>query len=191
MKKVYEKVSIAKTEEREKKESQNNETSRTVNKGNEHVKNNELAMTENSLETKQDIFKKEKAKRNIFELKNMNKEELEKRRIDDMFILVKDEKLETDNQQSSVIPKEYRLYQNYPNPFNPSTTISFSIPENGIVKLIVYDILGKEIRTLINDYKQSGNYNITFNGSNLPSGVYFYRLETGNYFEIKKMVLIK
>jgi|GEM_PF-1520343 len=194
MKESFEKVN---NEKKERKEKQIKETDRTINKGNEESKNNELATTEISIETKQDIFKKEKARRNIFELKNLSKEELEKRRIDDMFILVKDEKLETDNQQSSVISKEYILYQNYPNPFNPSTTISFSIPENSFVKLKVYDILGKEVRTLVNDYKQSGVYNINFNGNNLPSGVYFYRIgvgtqnETGNYFEIKKMVLIK
>ena len=71
--------------------------------------------------------------------------------------------------------------QNYPNPFNPTTTIVYSIPENAFVTMKVYDILGKEITTLINERKSAGNYSINFNASNLPSGVYFYRMQAGSF----------
>ncbi|MEO6695437.1 MAG: T9SS type A sorting domain-containing protein [Ignavibacteria bacterium] len=83
------------------------------------------------------------------------------------------------------------LLQNFPNPFNPSTTISFSIPTSSFVKLKVFDIAGREVKELINEFKQSGNYQATFDGSNFSSGIYYYKLETGNNFEIKKMILIK
>ena len=90
------------------------------------------------------------------------------------------------------IPIDFKLLQNYPNPFNPTTKITYNIPRNAKIKLIVYDILGREIVRLINDeLKLAGSYTIEFNGTNLPSGVYFYRLESGNYSESKKMVLIK
>ncbi len=94
------------------------------------------------------------------------------------------------------IANEYKLYQNYPNPFNPVTKIKFDITSNvkrqmSDVKLIIYDILGKEIQTLINEQLQPGTYEVTFDGSNLPSGVYFYKLTARNYEETKKMLLIK
>jgi hypothetical protein len=94
----------------------------------------------------------------------------------------------------------YFLYQNYPNPFNPVTKIKFDIPKNGFpiktfgndrVMLKVYDILGKEIQTLVNEQLQPGTYEVTFDGSNLPSGVYFYKLTAGDYTETKKMLMIK
>jgi hypothetical protein len=86
---------------------------------------------------------------------------------------------------------EFRLEQNYPNPFNPSTKIVYSIPKNSNVKLVVYDALGKETAVLVNGYKQAGNYSESFNASSLATGVYFYKLETDGFTEIKKMVLIK
>ncbi len=89
------------------------------------------------------------------------------------------------------IPLTYELKQNYPNPFNPSTSISFSLPVKSLVKLVVYDILGKEISKLVNKHLKPGSYNITFNGSNLPSGVYFYKLISGSYIETKKMLMVK
>ncbi len=89
------------------------------------------------------------------------------------------------------VPETYSLSQNYPNPFNPTTKINFSIPKQGFVTLKVYDVLGKEVKTLVNEQKPIGNYNIEFNGSNLASGVYFYRLEAGDFKEIKRMILIK
>jgi hypothetical protein len=87
--------------------------------------------------------------------------------------------------------KEYMLSQNFPNPFNPYTVINFSIPERNEVSLKVYNSNGREIISLVNEIKESGNYSINFNGSDLVSGVYFYKLTTGNYVETKRMMLIK
>ncbi|MCB0720901.1 MAG: T9SS type A sorting domain-containing protein [Ignavibacteriae bacterium] len=95
-----------------------------------------------------------------------------------------------ENQNSSV-PEKYSLQQNYPNPFNPSTTISFDIPLNGFVTLKVYDILGKEVKTLVNKSLTAGSYDFSFDASELNSGIYFYTLRTGDFAETKKMLLIK
>jgi photosystem II stability/assembly factor-like uncharacterized protein len=89
------------------------------------------------------------------------------------------------------LPKEFTLSQNYPNPFNPGTVISYSLPSASNVKLIVYNTLGQTTKILENAYKQAGNYSINFNASALPSGVYFYKLEAGQFSQIKKMILIK
>lgn len=89
------------------------------------------------------------------------------------------------------IPSVYNLYQNYPNPFNPVTRINFDVPRQGFVTLRVYDLLGREIKTLVNDVKQPGSYSIDYNASGLPSGIYMYRLECGGYNFIRKMVLLK
>lgn len=85
----------------------------------------------------------------------------------------------------------YSLSQNYPNPFNPVTRINFSIPKNGLVQIRVYDLTGREVQTLLNEMKTSGEYSINFNGSSLSSGVYFYKLITNEFVETKKMILIK
>lgn len=86
----------------------------------------------------------------------------------------------------------FNLSQNYPNPFNPKTKINYDIPNNSYVKLIVYDILGREvIRVVNNEFKQPGRYMVEFNGTNFASGVYFYRIEAGDYVNSKKMVLVK
>ncbi|MFZ1322637.1 MAG: S8 family serine peptidase [Ignavibacteria bacterium] len=89
------------------------------------------------------------------------------------------------------IPFEYSLSQNYPNPFNPTTKINFSIPVNGFVTLKIYDVLGKEVMTLVNEQKPAGNYATEFNGANLSSGVYFFRMEAGEFIDVKRMMLIK
>ena len=85
----------------------------------------------------------------------------------------------------------YALYQNYPNPFNPNTTIKFSLAKQGDVRISVFDIMGKEIRTLVSGILQSGTYTVDLNADELTSGVYFYKLETDNFNETKKMLLIK
>ncbi len=90
-----------------------------------------------------------------------------------------------------IVPNEFVLYQNYPNPFNPSTTIKFSVPNRGPVRLIVFNSLGQEISTLVNEEKETGNHEVRFNASDLSSGVYFYRLQTVAGVETKKMVLKK
>ncbi|MDP3443168.1 MAG: discoidin domain-containing protein, partial [Ignavibacteria bacterium] len=105
--------------------------------------------------------------------------------------------LTTDVQESDEeIISDYRLEQNYPNPFNPVTTIKYSIPsgsnhEMGIVSLKIYDMLGREIATLVNENKAPGIYEVQFDGSNLSSGVYFYRLEHGRNSQVKKLILLK
>lgn len=86
---------------------------------------------------------------------------------------------------------EYTLSQNFPNPFNPSTIIKYSLLYSGIVEIKVFDMLGKEIKTLINEYKPAGNYEIEFDGTGLPNGVYFFRMISGNYSDTKKMVLLR
>jgi len=89
------------------------------------------------------------------------------------------------------VPKEYSLNQNYPNPFNPVTKIKYDIPLNGNVSIKIYDINGRLINTLINEYKTAGRYEIDFNGKNLSSGVYYYKIESGNFSQVRKMILIK
>ena len=104
------------------------------------------------------------------------------------------------NKTSKNIPSEYSLGQNYPNPFNPATKIKFDIPnsengkwktENGLVTLKVYSITGKEVTILVNEKLNGGSYEATFNASQYPSGVYFYRLQVGDYNKSKKMILLK
>jgi len=85
----------------------------------------------------------------------------------------------------------FSLSQNYPNPFNPATIIKYSIAEPGLVSLKVYDVLGREVANLVNDFKSAGSYDITFNASGLASGVYMYKIESGSFVESKKMILIK
>jgi len=85
----------------------------------------------------------------------------------------------------------YSLSQNYPNPFNPTTTIQFSLEEKINVELSIYNILGEKIRTLFNDEMNSGQYKIVFDGSNLASGIYFYRIQAGKFLQTKKMILMK
>jgi hypothetical protein len=85
----------------------------------------------------------------------------------------------------------YKLEQNYPNPFNPFTTINYSIPSSSYVTLKVYDVLGNEVNTKVNEYKSAGKYEVNFNASALPSGVYFYRLSVADFIQTKKMILIK
>ncbi|MCW8850436.1 MAG: family 16 glycosylhydrolase [Melioribacteraceae bacterium] len=93
--------------------------------------------------------------------------------------------------QGNQIPSEFELYQNYPNPFNPTTIVSFNIPVQKNVKLTLFDVLGKQIFTIVNDDLSPGFYNYEFDGSTLSNGVYFYKLEAGNYSKVLKMVLAK
>ncbi len=97
--------------------------------------------------------------------------------------------LSVDNEGNS--PEKFHLLQNYPNPFNPSTKIKFNIPESGLVTLKVYDVLGNEIASLINEEKPAGKYEVEFNASNLPSGIYFYQIKADLFLETKKMILLK
>lgn len=90
-----------------------------------------------------------------------------------------------------MLPKGFQLYQNYPNPFNPVTVIRFEVPKAERVSLIVYDVLGRKVENLMNTNITAGYYEIPFDGSRLASGVYFYRLSTGSFTQVKKMVLLK
>jgi hypothetical protein len=104
-------------------------------------------------------------------------------------------KLTIKNYRGESIPAEYVLEQNYPNPFNPSTTIKFQLPQSGNVTLKIYDILGREVTTLIDEFKTDGRYEVNFSAiggaSSLASGVYLYRLKANDFVDVKKMILLK
>lgn len=95
------------------------------------------------------------------------------------------------NEDIEQAPQNYKLEQNYPNPFNPTTTINYFLKENGFVQLQIYDVLGKEIATLVNEGKKQGSYSVKFNGNNLTSGVYFYTLRVNNFVQSRKMILLR
>ncbi len=88
-------------------------------------------------------------------------------------------------------PEKFELSQNYPNPFNPVTNLGFGISNSGFVSLKVYDVLGNEVKTLVNEIKPAGYFEVEFNGSNLPSGIYYYKLEAGSFSQVKKMMIVK
>ncbi len=88
-------------------------------------------------------------------------------------------------------PKKFELSQNYPNPFNPTTTISYNLPEAANVKLTIFNLLGQEIKTLVNEFKEAGVHTLNFNASELNSGLYIYKLQAGSQVQTKKMTLIK
>ncbi len=94
-------------------------------------------------------------------------------------------------EKGNTMPAAFSLSQNYPNPFNPTTVITYQLPANAFVSLKVYDVLGSEVRTLVNERQSSGIHSVTFNASGLTSGVYFYRIETGTYHDAKKLLLLK
>jgi predicted lipoprotein with Yx(FWY)xxD motif len=91
----------------------------------------------------------------------------------------------------TMIPREYTLLQNYPNPFNPVTVINYQLPKTSAVKLSIYDALGQKVSILVNESQNAGNYNVEWDASNFPSGMYFYRLDAGSFVSTKKMILIK
>lgn len=92
---------------------------------------------------------------------------------------------------SNELPRQFKLNQNYPNPFNPRTIINYQLPISNFVKLIVYDILGREVTELVNSMQKAGFYEVEWDGSNLASGVYLYKIEAGTFVDSKKMVLVK
>ncbi|MFN3872515.1 MAG: T9SS type A sorting domain-containing protein [Ignavibacterium sp.] len=109
--------------------------------------------------------------------------------VNEAFIL--DTSPSVDVELDSPAPYKFSLAQNYPNPFNPSTKISWQSPVRSWQTLKIYDMLGNEIKTLVNEYRDAGEYNVEFNASDLPSGVYYYKLSAGNYYDVKKMIVIK
>ncbi|MBS1514304.1 MAG: T9SS type A sorting domain-containing protein [Bacteroidetes bacterium] len=96
-----------------------------------------------------------------------------------------------DDKISFINPSEYKLMQNYPNPFNPVTNIQFDLPKDNFVSLKVYDVVGKEVANVVNDFMQAGRYSISFDGSKLSSGIYFYRIATSDFVQTRRMILVK
>ncbi len=90
-----------------------------------------------------------------------------------------------------IIPTSYALAQNYPNPFNPTTVINYALPEQAFVHLTVYNTLGQQVATLVNEMQDAGNKNVEFDANNFPSGMYFYKISAGTFNDIKKMILLK
>jgi hypothetical protein len=127
------------------------------------------------------VIKTERPK-NIFEHIKMVNADIQK-------VFGSKENYSSKNQNS--VPTVFKLYQNYPNPFNPTATIKYDLPNDVKVLIRVYDILGREVKKLVDEFKKAGSYEVNFNGTNLASGVYFYRIEAGTFVEAKKMVLVK
>lgn len=96
-----------------------------------------------------------------------------------------------DIEEVETIPTEFALYQNYPNPFNPGTLIKYHVPEKSFVSLKVYDLLGEELATLVNEEKSAGSYDVNFDAGQLSSGFYIYTIKAGNFTSTKKMILMK
>ena len=92
---------------------------------------------------------------------------------------------------SNTPPSVFLLDQNYPNPFNPTTSIRYSVPQDGIVSLVIFNLLGQKVVTLVNQNMIAGNYEVKFDASHYASGIYFYRLDAGVYSSVKKMILLK
>jgi hypothetical protein len=89
------------------------------------------------------------------------------------------------------IPTSFSLAQNFPNPFNPTTTIQFSLPKSGDITLKIYNLLGEEVKTLVDEFREAGKHSVQFNANNRASGIYFYRIQSGSFVETKKMILLR
>jgi hypothetical protein len=178
MKRSFEKTST------ERKERTDKQISREIKTG--EVLNEKIVRSRQV-----DLQKEDRAKRNIFQSKNMNKEEKELRRMEDLALSTLDIRNEIKLNPIQNIPNEYNLEQNYPNPFNPVTHLEFAISNLGFVSLKIYDVLGKEIKTLVNEIRQPGIYKVEFDGSSLASGIYFYTIEAGSFKQTKRMLLLK
>ena len=141
----------------------------------------------------EETYLNHKAVMNLKNSRSISKEEKETKQFEDLILIsgmkqIENRKSGTDDTK---IPSNFELAQNYPNPFNPVTSIKYSLPNDGLVTITVYDITGKEIKKLVNEVKKAGYYSISFNASNLSSGIYFYKLNTSDFAQTKKMVLIK
>ena len=125
-----------------------------------------------------------------FPLYYMNREQA-KELVQEIMLNKFNETTDVNKKKEEIIPVDYILYQNFPNPFNPNTTINYVLPERSFVKLKIYDVLGRQLKILVNEVKSSGKYKIEFNASSLPSGIYLYSIEFGNRIISKKMLLLK
>ena len=134
----------------------------------------------------------ERAKQNLYLSKRSGKEEKERRRFEDLKLILNPDNVKLAAKESdNLIPIQYSLLQNYPNPFNPVTKISFELPNDAKVKLVVYDLLGREIKSIVNSQLTTGKYTFEFDGNNFSSGVYFYKITAADFTAVKRMVLIK
>ena len=181
--KTYKKINDEYTS---KEETLKSELSRAGNEKNEKI------MTQKAeLDTRKDMNKT--ASMNIVSLKNMPEKQKEERRFNDLMTIsgIKNTESKKSVNNNIITPETYELSQNYPNPFNPATNIQFQVPSLKFVKLIVYDMLGREVKTLINEIKSPGKYVVSFDASGLSSGVYFYKMTAGEFTNVKRMILIK
>ena len=104
---------------------------------------------------------------------------------------LEDFSLGADSSANRYIPQRFRLDQPFPNPFNPTTTIEFLIPKSGLVTLTVYDVLGREIETILNQHIQAGHHKVQWNASDVPSGIYFIRMQSGDFSQVRKCIAVK
>jgi hypothetical protein len=155
---------------------------------------NDVSRTKSELDRKHSSDKKleNRALENINISSSLTKEHRRERIQKDLMLLtLRGEQSDKFVKANNTEPIKYELSQNYPNPFNPITNIKYQIQKTGQVTLKIYDITGREIKTLVNEIKNPGSYIVTFNGTELSSGVYFYRIQSGDFVQVKKMVLIK
>jgi hypothetical protein len=152
------------------------------------------AVVKNTETAKSEIvkLKYDKARRNIFGSKGLSKQQLEADRMKDIALIAKGERRYTEISNITGVPTEFALHQNYPNPFNPVTNIEYDLPVDGNIELKIYDITGRLIKTLVNEFKTAGSYIVSFNASNLSSGVYFYSMNIdGKQTGVRRMTLVK
>jgi hypothetical protein len=155
---------------------------------------NDVANTKAELTKKHSFDRKleSRALENISISGSLTKKERRDRIQKDLMLLTsRSESTEKVIKKENTTPIKYELSQNYPNPFNPVTNIKYQIQKTGLVALKIYDITGREIKTLVNEIKSPGSYIVTFNGAEFASGVYFYRIQSGDFVQVKKMILIK
>ncbi|MCI0474466.1 MAG: T9SS type A sorting domain-containing protein [Ignavibacteria bacterium] len=178
---------------------------KTVNNDSKTIQEEKVKTLEKKIETVKDDETKEDARTELTKMKQLN-EAIKIKKPDNIkthTLIINNDirkvfgigKKPAKETSTSLLPKTFELYQNYPNPFNPTTKIAFDLPKDAKVKLIIYDILGREVKTLINnEFKSAGKYISEFNGSQLASGIYFARILVNDgkeFIAVKKMVLIK
>ncbi|MBM4158563.1 MAG: T9SS type A sorting domain-containing protein, partial [Ignavibacteria bacterium] len=185
-KKIYRSVSEVLREEKQKSEEKVKELEEKIKSGKKALKN------ETKVKAERELAKMRTLKEVIVEKRPKDVKEHIKFINSDIQKVFRNPEIKEKYETENFIPVRYELYQNYPNPFNPTTKIKFDLPENTRVTIKIYDILGREMRTLLNsEYRESGRHIIEFSASGLASGVYFYRLTAGEYNAVKKMVVIK
>ncbi|MBI5402892.1 MAG: T9SS type A sorting domain-containing protein [Ignavibacteriae bacterium] len=180
------------------KEKMKKTFSNSSKKRDENTKKQLAKLTKDDAEIKMQIIKNEESKlknkavNNLRTAKTLTKSEKEKKQLEGLLLSAGITDLNRKSVSSeSILPFKYELSQNYPNPFNPSTNIKYQIANNKFVSIKVFDLAGREIAILVNEFQKAGTYEIKFNGSNFASGVYFYRIQAGDFVQVKKMVLVK